>query len=112
MPEGNRHTVTATAGPFSKGPLAVKFGLHVFVDDRVANLRAINDALVAQSPDEPPERLLLHFIGDPVAQRRGGTSSAPDESPGFTVTQAATWEQVVRLCREAWPRLCGLQRFQ
>ena len=100
VPVENHHTVTETKGPRSKGPVAVRFGLSVFVDDRTDNLSTINYALAGR------QRLLIHFTGDQVSQRRGGSDRA-------TFRQAATWEEVVALCREAWPRLSGgEQRYQ
>lgn len=102
VPEENHHTVTETVGPRSKGPLAIKFGLSVFVDDRADNLATINYALAGRT------RLLIHFTGDPVSQRRSGpTTTCAD------FRSAATWETVVALCRDEWPRLSrGELRYQ
>ena len=94
VPEENHHTVTETNGPCSKGPVVVKFRLSVFVDDRTDNLWTINSALAGR------ERLLIHFTGGPMSQRRGGSTNAP-------FRQAATWGEVVDLCVDAWPRLCS-----
>ena len=101
VPMDNFHVVSQTTGPHAKGPLAMRFQIRAFVDGRIENLENIEYALAGRP------HLLIHFTGDPGAKSRTPAGGSSSHFP-----QADSWPKVVKLCRDAWPRLCERQVWQ